>query len=262
MVYIYIHIQKVSSAFNTLRPRQNGRHFTDDTFRRIFLNETFRISIEISLKFVPMGPINNITALVQIMAWRRSGDKPLSEPMMVRLLTHICITRPQWVNQFAFIVATLIDEWVSLGSLGTNFSEIWIKSFQLSIKNLHLKMPFAKWGSFGSDFKVININCQIRKEIDLTLKLCSHMCWAVAERRRADFDIPAHMYAEWRQADLPFLEDKDGLERAVSKWTRKIGCWTHLLRSRFCSRSASTPRMCERIWWFVLKPIIRQLPLK
>ena len=42
--------------------------------------------------------MNNIPALVQIMAWRRPGDKPLSEPMMVSLLTHICVTRPQWVN--------------------------------------------------------------------------------------------------------------------------------------------------------------------
>ena len=33
----------------------------------------------ISLKFVPKGPINNIPALVQIMALRRSGDMPLSE---------------------------------------------------------------------------------------------------------------------------------------------------------------------------------------
>ena len=32
------------------------------------------------------------------MAWRRPGDKPLSGPMMVSLLTHICITRPQRVN--------------------------------------------------------------------------------------------------------------------------------------------------------------------
>ena len=32
------------------------------------------------------------------MAWCQPGDKPLSEPMMVRLPTHICITRPQWVN--------------------------------------------------------------------------------------------------------------------------------------------------------------------
>ena len=78
-----------SRRVNTLRPRQNGRRFADDTFKPIFLNENVRISIDISLKFVPKGPINNNPALVQIMAWRRSGDKPLSEQMMVRLLTHI-----------------------------------------------------------------------------------------------------------------------------------------------------------------------------
>ena len=74
---------------NTLRPRQNGRHFADDTFNRIFVNENVRISIKFSLKFVPKGPINNIPALVQIMAWRRPGDKPLSEPVTVSLLTYI-----------------------------------------------------------------------------------------------------------------------------------------------------------------------------
>ena len=79
----------------TLRPKQNGRLFTDDTFKRIFLNENIRISIKISLKFVPNGLINNIPALLLIMAWRRPGDKPLSEPMMVRSLTHICVTGPQ-----------------------------------------------------------------------------------------------------------------------------------------------------------------------
>ena len=81
-----------------MRPRQNGRHFPDDIFKRIFLNENVWISLKISLKFVPKGPINNIPALVQIMAWRQPGDKPLSEAMMVSLLTHICVTRPQWVN--------------------------------------------------------------------------------------------------------------------------------------------------------------------
>ena len=86
------------SKVNTLRPRQNGRHFADGTFNRIFVNENVRISIKFSMKFVPKGPINNIPALVQIMAWRRSGDKPLSEPMMVHLPTHICVTRPQWVK--------------------------------------------------------------------------------------------------------------------------------------------------------------------
>ena len=81
---------------NTLRPRQNGRHFADDILERIFLNENVWISIKISLNLVPKGPINNISALVQIMAWRRPGDKP--ESMMMSLLTHICVTRPQWVN--------------------------------------------------------------------------------------------------------------------------------------------------------------------
>ena len=83
------------APINSLRPRQNGRLFADDTFKRIFWNETIRIPTKNSLKFVPKGPINNIPALVQIIAWRRLGDKPLSEPMMVRLPTHICVTRPQ-----------------------------------------------------------------------------------------------------------------------------------------------------------------------
>ena len=49
---------------NTLRPRQNGRHFADDILKCIFLNENVWIPIEISLKFVPKGPIDNIPAVV------------------------------------------------------------------------------------------------------------------------------------------------------------------------------------------------------
>ena len=88
-------------AINSLRPRRNRRHFADNIFKCIFLNENAWIPINFSLKFVPMGPINNISVLVQIMAWRRPGDKPLSEPMIVSLPTHICVTRPQWVKKFA-----------------------------------------------------------------------------------------------------------------------------------------------------------------
>ena len=83
---------------NTLRPRQDVRHFADDTFKRILFNENVRISIKISLKFVAKSPNNNIPALVLIMAWRRRGDKPLSEPMVIRSSTHICVSRPQWVK--------------------------------------------------------------------------------------------------------------------------------------------------------------------
>ena len=85
-------------GIDSLRPRRYRRHFTDEIFKCFFLNENVSIAIKISLKFVPKGPINNIPALVQIMAWRRPGDKPLSAPMMVSLLMHICVTRPQWVN--------------------------------------------------------------------------------------------------------------------------------------------------------------------
>ena len=55
----------------------------DNGFKCIFLNENVWISLNIWLKFVPKVRINNIPALVQKVAGRRPGDKPLSEPMMV-----------------------------------------------------------------------------------------------------------------------------------------------------------------------------------
>ena len=97
------------NGLNTLRPRQNGRHFPDDSFKCIFLNENVWISINISLKFVLGGPNNNFPALVQIMAWRWPGDKPLSELMMVSLLTHIWVTRPQWVNSVLSVLRMLMS---------------------------------------------------------------------------------------------------------------------------------------------------------
>ena len=87
-------------SINTLRQRQNGCHFADDISKSIFFNENVWILLKISLTFVPEVQINKIPALFQIMAWHRPGDKPLSEPVMVRLLTHICITRPQWVKHW------------------------------------------------------------------------------------------------------------------------------------------------------------------
>ena len=80
---------------NTLT-RQNRHHFADDRFKCIFLNENLLSLIKISLKFIPMGPVNNIPAFVQIMAWRWSGNKSLSEPVMIILLMHISVTWPQW----------------------------------------------------------------------------------------------------------------------------------------------------------------------
>ena len=88
----YARLHRGRMHLNTLRPRQNIPHFADDIFKCILLNENLWISIKISLN----GEINNMAALVQIMAWRRSDHKPLSEPMMFSLMPHICGIRPQW----------------------------------------------------------------------------------------------------------------------------------------------------------------------
>ena len=89
---------KHTYLLNTSRPRQNWCRFADNIFKCIFLNENVLILHDISLKFVPNIQINNISALVQIMAWLWPGDKPLSEPITVRLLTHICSNKPQWIK--------------------------------------------------------------------------------------------------------------------------------------------------------------------
>ena len=88
-----------------------GQHFTKPAALTLWcrhktatISQTFYenvlLAIKISLKFVPKGPKNNIPSLVHIMDWRRPCDKPLSEPMMVRLQTHTWVTRPRWVNSW------------------------------------------------------------------------------------------------------------------------------------------------------------------
>ena len=93
----YLNWWKLKCSFTLT---QNGRHFPDVVFKGIFLNENAWIPNKISLKPVPKSPNNNIPQLVQVMAWRRPGDNSLSEPMMVCLLTHICVTRSQWVKHY------------------------------------------------------------------------------------------------------------------------------------------------------------------
>ena len=99
---------------------------------------------DISLKFVPKGPINNIPALVQIMAWCRPGDMPLSEAMIVRLQTHICVIRPQWVKmKFLMIFMHLPgdNELISTASLWLQWgnNELWHISDSVSCHRMVLK---------------------------------------------------------------------------------------------------------------------------
>ena len=50
------------------------------------MNEKFPISIRISLKFIPKGPIDNRSALIQVMTWHQTGVKPLPEPMLTKFI--------------------------------------------------------------------------------------------------------------------------------------------------------------------------------
>ena len=122
---------------NTLQPRQNGRHCADDTLKRIFLNENVRVSIKISLKFVPMGPINNIPALVQIMAWRRKATKATSH----------------YVNQW------WLDHRRIYALLGLNEIELCIRLF-FCYNNLHVNMA-----KHANTFKYSRIHYRVCDEI-------------------------------------------------------------------------------------------------
>ena len=132
VVVIFSVVRGIDVIINTLRPRQNGRHFADNIFKCIFLNESVWIPIKISLQFVPRGPINNIPALVQIMAWRRPGDKPLSEAMMVSIPMHICVIRPQWVKSPGILGWLNVFVPVhTLPDLDLEFSR-WFREFAIS----------------------------------------------------------------------------------------------------------------------------------
>ena len=124
-------------SVNTLRPKPNGPYFPDGIFKCIYMNEN------VWLAEVPKGPINNIPALVQIMAWRRPGDRPLSEPMMVSLLTQICVTRPQCVkvehlvrNMKIWRVITLCVKYFS------RHSRHWFKASSIGDAFINWRMRF------------------------------------------------------------------------------------------------------------------------
>ena len=139
------------------------------------------IFVRISLKFVTKGPINNTTALVHIMNWHRPGNKPLSEPMMVNLLMHICVTRPQWVNfdtdaincsisymdmmtypwpkfNAGFDVVTKMPLWVFCNRFSCAVSEVkcllmllWLKEPGHQQPSVIARLMGPAWGPSGAD---------------------------------------------------------------------------------------------------------------
>ena len=225
---------RLTSRVNTLRPRQNGRHFADDIFKRIFLNENILIPIKISLTFVPRGSINTIPALVQIMAWRRPGDKPLSEPMMVNLPTHICVTRPQWVK-VGYITCHAIRRWME-----DVISPSW--------NNVRLAMH-----TLGSDCIASGKSLK-RLQTKRRLLLC--VCIAdITQASRIDYSFPKHLtnsetaqllsYTEYMQGQ--WAEEPMMLIFSPKNHTRPVGhpkvrnLLCHIVLSIFPTSARSLP---------------------
>ena len=106
------------------------------------------------------------------MAWRRPGDKPLSESMMVRLPTHICVTRPQWVNEAESLM--MMKRFISLNTTKYQwFSPHWVTNHFLvshtyapgficlsSILMTVLDLSdSAKWNRSTNMFVMVKGNC-------------------------------------------------------------------------------------------------------
>ena len=153
---------------NSSPPGQNGRHFADNILPMNFSEwKVFCILIKISLKFLPNSPINDNPVLFKIMAWRRIGDKPLSEPMLTRFTWRIYaalggdeLTHLGWVLHICISKWTIIGIWTNAGILlieilTTNFNETSIKIDTFPFSKVHLKMLPGKWQPFCLGFSVL-----------------------------------------------------------------------------------------------------------
>ena len=87
----------------------------DDIFKCIFLNENDKTPIQISLKYVPRSPIDNKPALVQVMSWCRTGEKPFTEPML-----------PQFHDAYIYIYAALGGDELKYDVFGTLNNELYV----------------------------------------------------------------------------------------------------------------------------------------
>ena len=143
LIYYVVRVPQLTEA-ETKRSPFSGRHF-----QMHFLE--WKCMIKISLKFIPKGPVNNIPALVQIMAWRRTGDKPLSEPMVTKFAdTYIrhSASMSLYVIYFGDTFLSILERVLNtFDDLYPKFSKE-LSSFKSSINNKTINMthlPPFQW---------------------------------------------------------------------------------------------------------------------
>ena len=181
---------RCGSNLNTLRSGQNGCYFPDNIFKWIFLSENVWSLIKVLLKFDPKGPSNNIPAMVQIMAWRLVGAKPLSESMIVSLLLRICVTQPQWVKSTIFKII------FQNSTLGTQY-EIGLKWMQQDLGPVSLtffcpQFKFDETSSCcnsvaGHQIATNFCTCHDSTAVVPCTKVCSDLCIRIEVRVKRNF---------------------------------------------------------------------------
>ena len=218
---------------NTLRPRQNCRHSADEIFKCSFLNDNVLIWIKISLKFVPGCPINNIPALVQIMAWRWPGDKPLSEPTMVWLSTHIYASLG--LNELKYIR----DAYISIVTTHDNAS--------FTVQNQRLLACKIFLASLHLIRKIV---MQFRFDVRLLLKM-SHLT------RSGDIHLMATLKEMSMTSRCIVFEIKSSYKHVSLRWAKYL---PH--RNVYCRHNMSWAILCnglENLYCYDRLPKVLQI---
>ena len=157
--------------------------FTDDIFKRIFLNENVKILIQISLKFAPRSSNDNKSALVQVMVHSQSGAKPLPELMLTycrpSLLMHMCGTRGRWIKR------------TPKNKLWRNFNQNII----LFCQKVHWKMLSARCWPFFLQASLCSVITQNSSQIKQHMWELQVMCklWSVNS-----INLVTHIHDLWQ----------------------------------------------------------------
>ena len=121
------------------------------------------------------------------MAWCQSGDKPLLEPMMVSLLMHICLTRPQWVDSLLPVWCqatswTRADSY-PVGLPGTHINLISIKLQQFWFKELHFGDIIYKFLVIFFLVPVLLNHCSLTWQINwwIVITTGSAIAWTIVD---------------------------------------------------------------------------------
>ena len=150
------------------------------------------------------GPVDNIYVLFQILIWRRPGDNRFSEPMMISLLTHICVTQPQWVNGWLMLLV-VFHELYHLAKPGARLTKAYgftIERYRNSHANIeNTKMHILQ--CMGSKFCVKFQGCPLKFQTNFR-PIHRKVCILRGVNNLTTFDISElwHLKSWW---DWPLL---------------------------------------------------------